>query len=246
MSIIQQHFRSITQSLPWDTLIPSTLFLAAAICWADPSLAPAVTFLCLGFASLSFDSLAEYFTKPAALQVSKSLTDSLNSFTDEKNSEQTEKLFQAFAGIISRSLQSKALMTTIKESAISLLTSEELHNTVLQTLEKAMVVASEDKQFQDTVMKIGKDAFVGALSDEKLIAELMDSIVGAIVSASQNEKLRKTMLQVITQGMADAFEDERFVSVVRGAVKDTLKDKDLYHAGAKGLIAAANPFASKA
>ena len=236
---------AISRSLPWDTVIPASFFLAAAICWTDPTLAPSVMFLFVGCTSLFFESLAAYFAKPATQYISTALTDSLNSLTEEENSERTEQLLQALAGTISRTLQSDALTSTVKESMIEMLTSDELHQTTIQTLQRAMVIASEDVQFRDTVMEVGKRAFVGALSDQKLVEELMTSIMDAIVLASQNDKLRKALLEIVTQGMADAFEDDRFVTVVRRAVRDTLQDKELYQASARGLIAAANPFASR-
>lgn len=69
----------------------------------------------------------------------------------------------------------------------------------------------------------------------------MTSVVQAIVSASQDEQLKRTVMSVVTEAVSEALADERFVNEIRGAVKETLKDGDLYRAGARGVLSAALP-----
>lgn len=213
----------IGRVLPWETVIPASLFLCSALCYARPELFPSILFGLLAFAGIFLDSIGAYITRRMSWAISESLT----VFSDDRQNQQINKV-----------------ITTVKNFIIGLLTDEELHAAAIRTLQSSLIQASENTEFRDTALDVTKRAFVGALSDEKLIGELVDAIVDAIVSASQNEKLRKTMLEVVTQGMSDALEDEKFVSIFRGAVRDTLKDKDLYRAGARGILAAANPFSN--
>ena len=235
---------SLADDLPFDIVIPAVFLSASAICYADPGYAPSICFFILGSASIIMGSVVKYYTKPTAQTVSEVLTDSLVSFADDRNQDQSDKLFGAVSKVLSKTMDSDALNLTVKNAVVGLLTNDELHALLLVTLHRAMIKASDDEELQQTLSKVAKKAFVGALSDKQLLEDLMNSVVDAIVNASQNERLNKNMLDVITLGMSNAFEDERFVSVVRGAVKDTLKDRTLYQAGAKGLLSAANPFAN--
>jgi len=62
--------------------------------------------------------------------------------------------------------------------------------------------------------------------------------VHAIVQASKEEELTQSILDVVTRAVSQALADESFVSEIRGAVKDTLSDGDIYKAGAKGMLSA--------
>jgi hypothetical protein len=231
--------RTLGRSLPWETIIPASFFAAAAACWYSPEFAPSIAFVILGFGAVFFDSFAAYFTKPAVLGLSVALTDSFQTFAAEENSEQTDRLLDALADSIGRALQSSALTSTIKASIMDTLKDDDLQRATIHTLQSALIKASENEGFRETAMDVTKRAFVGALSNKDYVDELMTSIVSAIVSASQNEELTKSLLGVVTQAVSEALADEDFVSEIRGAVKDCLRDGDLYRAGAKGMISAA-------
>jgi len=180
-----------------------------------------------------------YFTKPATEGITGTLTNALNTITDEKYSEQRDKLFHAMADLISKSVQSTALTNALKESLVSTLMDDDLHDATLNTLQAALIKASENEGFRSTALGVIKQAFTGALSDEEFVRDLMSSIVGAMVQASKEEELTQSILDVVTRAVSQALADEKFVAEFRGAVKDTLQDGDLYKAGAKGIASAA-------
>ena len=133
------------------------------------------------------------------------------------------------------------MQVLIKSSLVNILTDRELHVIMLQTIQEGIIQASNDENFRQTLLDVTKKSLVAAMKDDIFIKELMNSIVDAIILSSQNEKLRDGMLEVITKGMSDALQNEQFVKVFRSAVKDTLQDKELYRASAKGIISAAIP-----
>jgi hypothetical protein len=67
----------------------------------------------------------------------------------------------------------------------------------------------------------------------------MSSIVGALVQASREEELTSAILDVVTAAVSQALADEKFTREIRGAVKDTLQDGDIYKSGVKGIFSAA-------
>ena len=232
-------YNETTTYTPWEIIIPSSLFAASAVCWIDPTIAPSIIFALLAFATINITPVMQYFTKPATEGLTITITDALNTITSEKHSEQREKLFFAIADLISKSVQSTALRTTLKESLLSSLMDDDLHDATLNTLQTALIKASENEGFRSTALHVVKEALVGALRDEDFVRDLMSSIVGAMVQASQEEELTQSVLDVVTRAVSQALADESFVSEIRGAVKDTLQDGDLYKAGAKGMISAA-------
>lgn len=231
--------RTFGRSVPWDIAIPASFLAASAACWYAPDFAPSVTFALLGFATLFFDSVATYFTKPAATGLSLVLTDSFQTFADEENAEETDRLLNALANSIGRALQSSALTSTVKSSIIDVLKDDDLQAATIYTLQSALIKASENEGFRDTAMDMTKRAFVGALSNEDFVKALMTSIVSAIVSASQEEELTKSIMGVVTQAVSEALADEQFVGEITGAVKECLRDGDFYRASASGMIKAA-------
>lgn len=229
----------IGRSMPWEVLVPSVWFVASAVCWYDPQLGSSVFFMMVGLTYMFMDSLKEYFTKPAVQGMSAAITDALNSFASEENSEQADLLFDALTDTISKALQSRALMKTLKGSITETLKDDELQQAGIHTLQSALVKASEDEEFQKTCMNVTQKAFISALSNEAFIKELMESVVNAIVMASQDDQLTKNVLGVVTQAVSNALNDEDFTNELRGAVKDALRDPDIYRAGATGMVAAA-------
>lgn len=223
----------------WDILIPSTLFLASALCYQNPQLAPSIAFTVLGLATIFITPVMKHFTKPATMSLTTTLTDAMNTITDDKHDEQTEKLFNAIAGLISKSVQSSALTATLKESFVASLMDDDLHEATLNTLQHSLVKASENDQLRLTLLDVTKRAFVGALNDENFVRDLMTSIVSALVQASKEDEITSAILEVVTRAVSQALADETFVQELRGAVKDTLQDGDMYKAGAKGILAAA-------
>ena len=166
-------------------------------------------------------------------------TDAINTITDEQHAEQTERLFNAIADLISKSVNSSALTATMKESFVASLMDDDLHEATLDTLQRSLVKASENERMRMTVLDVTKRAFVGALNDDQFVRELMESIVAAIVQASKEDELTLSLLDVTTRAVSQALADEAFVQEIRGAVKSTLQDGDLYKAGARGMFAAA-------
>lgn len=225
--------------MPWETIVPSAWFVAAAVCWYDPQLGFSIAFMMVGFTYLFMDSLATYFTKPAVQGMSAALTDALNTFASEENSEQADLLFDALTETISKALQSHALVSTLKHSFAETLQDDELQQVGIDTLQSALIKASENDEFQETALNVTKKAFIAALSNEAFVKELMESVVNAIVMASQDEQLTKSILGVVTQAVSEALADDDFTSELRGAVKDALRDGDIYRAGATGMISAA-------
>lgn len=229
----------VGRSIPWETAVPAALFVSSAVCWYNPQRASSIAFLMIGFTFLFMDSLASYFTKPAAQGLSLSITDALNTFTSEENSEQADQLFKAMTETISKALQSRELVSTLKHSFAEAMKDDDLQRAALDTLQNALVKASENEDFQEIALEITQRAFVAALSNEAFVKDLMTSVVNAIVMASQDEQLTKSILGVVTQAVSEALADEAFTSELRGAVKDTLKDGEIYQAGARGMLSAA-------
>lgn len=219
--------------------MPAIFFAASATCWYDPTKAPAIAFFLFGCGMVFFDSVASYFTKPAADGLSKAMTDFCLSFSDEKNEEQTDKLLDALADSILRALQSGPLKSTLKQSIVEIATDDDLTSAAIQTIQDAMKKAADNADFKDTLFDITKRAFVGALNDESFIKESLESGVAAIVVASQDEILRASMLSVVTQAVSDALHDEQLISEFQEVVKACLSDGEMYRSGARGVISAA-------
>lgn len=227
------------QNWDYDVLIPGTLFFASALCYQNPQNAASIAFAILALAAIFVAPVTRYFTRPATMNLITTMTDAINTITDEENLEQTEKLFNAIADLISKSVSSSALNATLKESFVASLMDDDLHEATLDTLQLSLVKASENERLRMTVLDVTKSAFVGALNDDDFVRELMASIVSAIVQASKEDELTLSLLEVTTRAVSQALADEAFVKELRGAVKSTLQDGDLYKAGARGVFAAA-------
>lgn len=125
--------------------------------------------------------VTKYFTRPATISFTSRLTDAINTITDEKHDEQTEKLFNAIAELISKSVNSSTLTATFKELFVASLMDDDLHEATLNTLQRLLVKASENERLRLTVLDVTKRAFVGALNDDDFVRDLMTSIVSALV-----------------------------------------------------------------
>jgi len=237
---------NVNETSQWDVIIPASLFAASAVCLVDPSLAPSIMFALLALATVFVSPVVTYFTKPATAGLTDTITDAINTITDDRYSTQREKLFYAIADLISISVQSEALKKALKESLVSSLMDDDLHDATLNTLQTALLKASENEGFRSTALDVVRSAFTGALNDEDFVRDLMESIVGAMVQASKEEELTQSMLDVVTRAVSQALADEKFVSELRGAVKDTLQDGGIYKAGAKGIMSAAFGFGQTA
>lgn len=135
---------------------------------------------------------------------------------------------------------------SVKPYVIAVMNDDDLKKAVMETISSALMTALiEDRQgdgqqsLMQTIPLVVQKAIVGTLSNEDFVTESTKSIVDAIVSASQNQELTDNMMDVITQSVSRALQDERFVSEIRHAMKDTLKDGSIYRAGAKGMLSAA-------
>lgn len=223
----------------WEIIIPGNLFFASALCYQNPQMAPSIAFAMLALATIFITPVMAYFTRPATMSLTATMTDAINTITDDKHDEQTEKLFNAVAGLISKSVQSSALKATLKDSFVASLMDDDLHEATHNTLQHSLVKASENERLRLTILDVTKRAFVGALSDAGFVRDLMASIVSALVQASKEEELTSSLLDVMTRAVSQALADEAFVQEIRAAMKDTLQDGDLYKAGARGVLAAA-------
>ena len=239
LSAVRRKIVDINETTPWDVIIPASFFLASAVCWADPTAAPSILFALMAMATVFVSPVMQYYTRPATDGLMSTVTEALNTITDEENKEQREKLFYALADLISKSIESAALQNALKESLLGALMADDLHDTILNTLQTSLVKASENEGLRQSVLDVVRIAFTSALGNEQFVSELMSSIVGAIVQASKEDELTKSVLDVVTTAVSQALADERFVAELRGAIKDTLQDGDMYRAGARGMVSAA-------
>lgn len=131
------------------------------------------------------------------------------------------------------------MKAALKESLVASLTDEDLQNAMLNTLETALIKASENEGMRSAALSIIRQAFIQALNDEEFVRDLMSSIVGALVKASKEEELTSAILDVVTRAVSQALADENFTKEIRGAVKDCLRDGDIYKSGVKGMLSAA-------
>lgn len=236
---MSQEFESNKSKIPWEIVMPATLFCASIICWQDPSKAPAIAFFFLACFLMTFDTVVLHFTKPVSDGLSIALTQSMSSFADEENSAQTDLLLDALANSIGRALQSNSLKNTIKASFIETVCDDDLQSATIATLQMAMKKAADNDEFKQTCFDVTKRAFVGALSDDLFIKEAIESAVAAMVTASQDEVLRQSVLSVVTQGVSDALHDDEFIAEFRKVIKDCLSDGEIYRSGARGVLNAA-------
>lgn len=230
---------AIDENAPWEIIIPSSFFAASAVCYAQPTLAPSLLFGLLAFAAVFVSPMVRFFTRPVTEGFTCALTDAINTITDDRYSDQREKFFDAIASFISKSFQSTALKAALKESLVASLTDEDLQNAMLNTLETALIKASENEGMRSAALSIIRQAFIQALNDEEFVRDLMSSIVGALVKASKEEELTSAILDVVTRAVSQALADENFTKEIRGAVKDCLRDGDIYKSGVKGMLSAA-------
>jgi hypothetical protein len=135
---------ALGRSLPWETILPASFFASAAACWHSPEFAPSIAFVILGLGAVFFESIAAHFSKPASLGFSLALTDSFQTFADEKNSEQTDRLLEAMANSIGRALQSSALTSTIKASFLNTLKDDDLHRATISQIKFAIKECLQD------------------------------------------------------------------------------------------------------
>ncbi|KAL3789978.1 hypothetical protein ACHAWO_002032 [Cyclotella atomus] len=230
---------TINDNAPWEILIPSSFFAASAICYMEPKLAPSLLFALLAFATVFISPMIAFLTKPAAEGFTITMTDAINTITNDTYSEQRDQIFNAIASLLSQSFQSTALKAALKESLVSSLTDEDLQDATLNTLQNALIKASENEGMRSAALNIIRQAFIQALNDEEFVRDLMSSIVGALVQASKEEELTCAILDVVTRAVSQALADEKFTREIRGAVKDTLQDGDIYKSGVKGIFSAA-------
>lgn len=235
----QMSIASFGRTVPWRTVIPASFFAASAVCYLDPTKAPAIAFLMIGFGMTFFDPVADYFTKPAAEGLSKAMTDAMLTFNDKSKKEQTDKLLDALANSVARAVQNSTLTSTVKRSIIEALSDDELQSAAIQTLQIAMKKAADNEDFKGTLFNIIKGAFVGALNDEAFVQESMHSAVASMVAASRDEELRNSMLSIITEAVTAALHDEEFIGEFQKVVKGCLSDGSFYRSGAKGVFNAA-------
>jgi hypothetical protein len=229
-------------SIPLDIIVGGACFAASAVCLYRPELASSILFFFVGSIAFFLEVWIKTVAAPSATKtVSNVVTESLQAFVAQENSDDTDRLLDAVSESIARALQSTSLVSTVKSSISETIQDDELQSAVINTLQSALVKVSQNQGFQNTTMDVTRRAFLGALGNEQFVKELMTSVVQAIVSASQDEKLKKAVMSVVTEAVSEALADERFTAEIRGAVKATLKDGELYRAGVSGVLSAALP-----
>ena len=223
----------------WDKIIPAIFFAASAACFVDPTKAPSIFFALLGFMTIFISPVMNFLAAPVTEGLTGTVTASLDAFTADENGPRRERLYESLADLLSTSLYSSPLRDAVRQFIVESLTSEELHDSALNTLQTALIKASENEGLRSAALLVVRQAFVGALNDEAFVRDLMSSIVGAMVQASREEELTQSFLDVVTTAVTKALADERFVMELRGAITDTLKDGEIYKAGARGMVSAA-------
>ncbi len=224
---------------PWDKIIPAIFFAASVVCYVDPTKAPSMFFALLGFTTIFISPVMTFLAAPVTKGLTGTVTASLDAFTADENGPRRERLYESIADLLSTSLHSSTLRDAVRESLVNSLTDESLHDAALNTLQSALIKASENEGLRTAVRLMVRQAFTGALNDEAFVRDLMSSIVGAMVQASREEELTQSFLDVVTTAVTKALADEKFVMELRGAITSTLQDGEIYKAGARGMVSAA-------
>lgn len=222
---------------PWDKMIiPAIFFAASAACYVEPTVASSIFFALLGLTTVYISTVA---TNVLVAPVANGLiASSLDAFAADECGTRRERLYVSISDLLSTTIRSSAMRDAVRSSIIESLRDESLHDSALHTLENALIKASEDEGLRNAALYVVRQAFTGALNDEGFVRDLMSSIVGALVQASKEEELTKSLLDVVTYAVTRALSDERFVMELRGAITSTLRDGEIYKAGARGMVSA--------
>ena len=219
--------------------IPSTLFGAAAICWYDPSKAPALFFALCAFGFLYADTIINASKRDTVRHISDGITLSMVEFS--KDTEQSSTFIAALTETIHVILAHDQLTSTFKQIVVDSMRDEQLQSELLDTLSGAIVRASADDNLRKVLLSAFQQGFEEALNDQDFMDAMLRSMVHAIVSASQNKALLDAMLDVTTEAVSASVRDARFMQELKEAMKDCLRDSDIFRAGASGFFGALNP-----
>lgn len=222
-----------------EYLPAAALFAAGAIAYCDPSKAPFLFFTVLGLGILLKERLLHSSKRSMVRHISDGITLSMVEFT--RNQDESEAFMSALSETIRLALTNEQLTSTFKEIAIESFRNEELQKDIICTFSTAIVRASEDTPFKKVLLSAIEQGISEALSDEDFMNSMFSSLVNALVSASQNEELREAIMNTTTEAVSTAVRDERFMNELKQAMKECLRDSDIFRAGASGLIGAVLP-----
>lgn len=226
----------------WNTMIIPAIFLAAsAVCYVEPTMSSSIFFALLGWMSLyiiSTKTASSSTTTPFADIANGMVASTLDAFVSDENTARRERLICALSDVVSGTMRSSNVRDAVKSSIIDSLNDDSLRDSALITLETALVKSSENEGLRNAVLSVVRRAFAGALNDEAFVRDLMSSIVSALVQASKEEELTASLLDVVTRALTKALSDERLVMELRGAITSTLRDGEIYKAGARGMVSA--------
>eukprot|EP00588_Corethron_pennatum_P036698 CAMPEP_0194348330 /NCGR_PEP_ID=MMETSP0171-20130528/106477_1 /TAXON_ID=218684 /ORGANISM="Corethron pennatum, Strain L29A3" /LENGTH=270 /DNA_ID=CAMNT_0039115665 /DNA_START=173 /DNA_END=982 /DNA_ORIENTATION=+ len=244
--------------MDFSMVIPGAFFCAAAISWYDPSKAAGLFFLFFGLAFVWADDLITSSRGTASRHISDGITLSLVEFandpersgdliaalsetlqvalTNEKlTSERSGDLIAALSETLQVALTNEKLTSTFKEVVIGSFRDEQLQMDILDTFSSAMIGASKNDNFNRALHHAIGKGMSDALGNKEFMEASFAALVDALVAASQNDALRETMLNVVSQSVSDAVSDQRFMTELKGAIKECLKDSDIFRAGAAGF-----------
>jgi len=225
--------------MDFSMVIPGAFFCAAAISWYDPSKAAGLFFLFFALAFVWADDLITSSRGTASRHISDGITLSLVEFANDP--ERSGDLIAALSETLQVALTNEKLTSTFKEVVIGSFRDEQLQMDILDTFSSAMIGASKNDNFNRALHHAIGKGMSDALGNKEFMEASFSALVDALVAASQNDALRETMLNVVSQSVSDAVSDQRFMTELKGAIKECLKDSDIFRAGAAGFFGAVLP-----
>jgi len=227
----------------WDTAIPASLAVAAAVCLVDPSKFPAIFFVFVGLCFLLRAPLMEAMTRPIAFHLSETATSTVEEFLGSEK--RLDRLWTASSGAIQHAMGSGHLQQTLKNAIVDSTQDEDLENILLATVTQAIVKATKDDSMLEALTGVAKQGLLEALRDKEFMKDSVSSLVEAILEASQDSKLKDAFMIIVTESVQTALQDEQFVNMFAQVMKDVLSDGSMYRASASGLIGAITGRSSK-
>lgn len=223
----------------FEAAIPAFLAVAAAICWVVPDKFPSIVFVMCSLSFVFRDPLLQVLSRPVSRHISESVTETVEGLF--RNEKQFDRLLMAGTDALEQTMASAPLRSSLKMAIVESVQNEDLLDAVLATTTNAIVKASKDDSMREALTVVSKTGVLEALRDEEFMKDIVASLVAAILSASKDPELKTAMLEIGTDAVSTALQDEKFVAVFRGVVKDSLRDGEMYRAGASGLIGAIMP-----
>lgn len=222
-----------------ETIIPAALLVASAISYLDPNMAPCLFFLFAGLGFLINETLIKSSQKTMVRHISDGITLSMVEFSQD--SQKAENFTSALSETIRVALTNDKLTKTFRDIAIESMRNEDLQSDILDTISNAMVRVSEDETLRKATLSAIEQGISHTLADKAFMDAMYGSLVSALVLTSQNEELQRVLLTVVTEAISSAVRDEQFMEELKQAMKECLRDSEIFRAGASGLLGAVLP-----